>query len=136
MSKYDLLPCTHQEHSGRYDRSGDCHYAHARLGIEERMVRGLIRGLKKTGYTPVCTYDGGEYVEGNTETATLDTVFSVDESTISFKGKDGEIWGVLIVLGNGGDCIVDYNVSRDEHSEWNVAIERITDELYERHGDC
>lgn len=137
MSKYDLLPCADERHVS----NKECQYAHARLAIEEKMVRGLIRGLKKAGYTPDCVYDGGEYVHGKTETATMDTVFSVDKSTITFEGEgstqhDSRRFGVLIVLGNGVDCIPDYNVSRNNVDGWNATIERITDELYERYGDC
>ena len=129
MSKYDLTPCTHVKHVS----NRDCYFAHERLTTEAAMIRGLIRGLGKVGYKPVCVFDGEEYVNGTTETATMDTVFSVDESTITFKGRDGEVYGVLIVLGNGVDCIPDWNVSRDDTNGWNAAIERVTDELYERH---
>lgn len=80
-----------------------------RMATERKVVRHLIRTAKKHGFAVTKVYDGEEMVKCRTETEAMDTVFSVDESTIYFKHPDqpkGHC--ALIVLGNDGwDAIGD-----------------------------
>lgn len=82
----------------------------ARLDIERAIVRKLCRLLKAGGYPPSQVWDGGEYVPTTTENEVIEAVFAVDEATIHFSGGDEDCeHGVLIILGNGVDCISDYH---------------------------
>jgi hypothetical protein len=83
-----------------------------RQRIEYNIVLHLIREAKKLGWMPIYVYDGGEQVRVHSEKQTLDTVFSVDESTITFRKGEARI-GVLIVLGNEYDVIADYNPNEE-----------------------
>ena len=80
-----------------------------RMALERKIVRHLIRTAKQHGYALTKVYDGGENVKCKTESAAMDAVFSVDESTIYFKHPDqpkGHC--AVIVLGNDGwDAIAD-----------------------------
>lgn len=89
--------------------------------LERAIVTRLVKDMAKIGWKPVETYDDGEYVPTTSLKAVLATVFSVDMSTISFK-KDGRVKGVLIVCGNGEDCISDYHCGDDA---FNAVIEAI-----------
>jgi hypothetical protein len=127
MSKYDLT-----DNCPRGERHPEtCNIAHDRLNLEAKIVRSLIRDLKAEGWIATSVYTD-MHEDVRTETQTMDCVFSVDESTITFS-KDGKRRGVLVVLGNGCDVIADYNVSRDESDGWNALMEATTDALMEQY---
>ena len=88
-----------------------------RIEVERKIVAFLFNTMSQHGWHVDYIFDGGDnvrYAEW-TEAKVLDTVFSVDEATISFVKDKG--WGrmrrnVFIVLGNGGwDCINDHTCS-------------------------
>ena len=81
----------------------------ARMNMERRMVRRLIRTAKVHGFAVTKVWDGEEYVKCSTEAEAMDAVFSVDESTIRFKHPDQpKSHCAVIVLGNDGwDAIAD-----------------------------
>lgn len=90
--------------------------------IERKIVRRLCREAIKDGFLPTVTFDGEEYVPTTTETAVLETVFSVDESTVSFR-KNGKTHGVLLILGNDGwDVINDYH---SDSGPFDAMMERV-----------
>ncbi len=129
MSKYDHTPCDHKRHVS----DSNCYYAHKRLATESAMIRGLIRGLKKEGWLPTLVNDqGDELIKVKNETEAMDAVFAVDVSALGFSKGEAH-HSFMIVLGNGVDCISDWNYSRDDADGFNALAERITDELYERH---
>lgn len=84
-----------------------------RIDTEMRIVRHLVRELKKAGYIASCVWDGGERVKTPTEAKVLKHAFSVDDSTIHFKGGADENakreHGVQIIGGNGWECIADWH---------------------------
>ena len=91
-----------------------------RQEIERKVVRHLIRTMKERGWTISRINDGGDPDEDTldpNETGAMDTIFSVDESTIYFNKKVGTgVGGItrtaFIVLGNDGwDCIADSSCS-------------------------
>lgn len=91
--------------------------AAARDELEKSIVRKLVRALKEAGYLATQVWDGGEYVKVRTEEEVLEAVFAVDDATIHFdggKGANKHSHGVLIVLGNGADCISDYHCGDPE----------------------
>ena len=88
-----------------------------RIEVERKIVAFLYNAMAAAGWQVDYIFDGQDnvrYAEW-TEAKVLDTVFSVDEATISFvNDKD---WGrmrrsAFIVLGNSGwDCINDHACS-------------------------
>lgn len=82
----------------------------ARMAMERRMVRRLIRTAIAAGWAIRGVNDGEEFQSVTTEHAIMDAVFSVDEASIFF--KKGEAKGsAYIVLGNDGwDCIADNTI--------------------------
>jgi hypothetical protein len=84
------------------------------------------------GYTLVGVCDGEAIQYYLSVAETLDTVCSVDESSISFV-KDKCRYTIYCIAGNGpGEAIADYNTSADGeasaafdnlHSEWMEATE-------------
>ena len=90
-----------------------------RQEIERKVIRRLIRAMKDSGWIVYCIFDGEERVKPFpvTEKAVLDTVFSVDECSITFKKAGFEKGCVAqIVLGNDGwDCIADHSYPSEDH---------------------
>jgi hypothetical protein len=82
--------------------------------IEHTIVRGLIRALKRKGFAVHSIAVDGEdtYVRTETERAAVCEVFEWDAfTTLRFKrvnGDDDDLYGVLLVPGNGEDIISDY----------------------------
>ena len=92
----------------------------ARMNMERRMVRRLIRTAKVHGYAVTKVNDGEEIVKCSTETEAMDAVFAVDESHIYFKHPE-EPKGhcAFIVLGNDGwDAIADNSMG----GKWDAVM--------------
>ena len=95
-----------------------------RIAIEKRLVRKLIRIAKASGYKLTKVYDSEEMVKVSTESAAMDAVFSVDESSIYFK-RDDQPKGhcAVIVLGNDGwDAIADASMGEG----WDDVMEQVS----------
>ena len=96
-----------------------------RTKIERAKVSAVVAECEAAGYVPVRVWDGGEYVKTTGVTGALDAVFAVDESTIHFAPRDKPNgWGgcgVLVILGNGEDCISDWHCGDEVFS---AAVER------------
>jgi len=103
-----------------------------RQNIERKVVRHLIREMKKAGWSIAKINDGGEPDEDilhPNETEAMDTVFSVDESTIYFS-KGELIRCAVIILGNDGyDCITDNSCSNPKLEEDD--FEKVMDQVQE-----
>ena len=94
-----------------------------RIEVERKIVAFLYNAMAAAGWQVDYIFDGQDnvrYAEW-TEAKVLDTVFAVDEATVSFvNDKD---WGrmrrnVFIVLGNSGwDCINDHACSNQSIPE-------------------
>ena len=94
-----------------------------RIEVERKIVAFLYNAMAAAGWQVDYIFDGQDnvrYAEW-TEAKVLDTVFAVDEATVSFvNDKD---WGrmcrnVYIVLGNDGwDCINDHTCSKSSIPE-------------------
>lgn len=85
-----------------------------RLKLERKIVRHLLSTALAAGWTVEAVDDGGfDDARCTNIDEVMEAVFSVDESTIFFnKTIEGvkKCLGVLIVLGNGIDCIADNSV--------------------------
>ena len=110
-----------------------------RIEVERKIVAFLFNTMSQHGWHVDYIFDGQDnvrYAEW-TEAKVLDTVFSVDEATISFvNDKD---WGrmrrnVFIVLGNSGwDCINDHACSNPNILEDNFeAVMKLVDAYTEQ----
>ena len=76
--------------------------------IERRVITHLITTMRDNGWSIKYIGDGEENVRCEDHNEALDTVFSVDESNIVFV-KDGKRRQVVVVLGNGADCLADHS---------------------------
>lgn len=120
-------PCPSVKHPS------ECQIAHERLALETRIIRYALRALRVGGYIPV-QVNTGEYVENVTnESTTLEEVFSVDESTIILRapanatrehGYNPLYRRIMVVLGNGIDCILDYSAG-------DPILDKIMDAVYD-----
>lgn len=103
----------------------------ASLRVEARIVRRLCRELQKAGYLPESVWDGGEYVKVRTVAQVISAVFAVDNATIHFDrgaGANGRAHGVLIVLGNGLDCLADWHIG---DAVFDAVVTRVCDSVEE-----
>ena len=96
-----------------------------RIEEERKIVAFLFNTMSQHGWHVDYIFDGQDnvrYVEW-TEAKVLDTVFSVDEATISFVKSTGRgriRRNVYIVLGNSGwDCINDHSLSNPNNPDDN-----------------
>ena len=108
-----------------------------RIELEKKIVRHLIRTMKANNWNVFAVDDGGDELETvKGEKEAMEAVFAVDEATLHFfnsepKGTYGVRHSVLIVLGNGIDCIADHSYSEsdnfvklmDEVSEWTETLD-------------
>jgi hypothetical protein len=84
---------------------GTCNIAHERMALEVKCIRYTLRELKKDGWLPVQTYDGQDVIATTTESAVLDTVYSVDMSVVYVRHTDGRKSSFDVILGNGIDVV-------------------------------
>ena len=83
-----------------------------RAEVERKIVAHLFTTMAAYGWNVDYIFDGEYNVRYAdwTEAAVLDTVLSVDESSIRF-AKSAMRRGACIILGNGCDCIADHSLS-------------------------
>lgn len=133
-------------------------HPHARGRCERRIVAALIQHLDARGFVVSSVFDGEEVhvVDDAKATAALGTligrtqaamewVFNLDEASLRFrhrsidreadeKTRDGPRgWtdaehGVLVVLGNGEDCIADWNYTEGDPDGFDKAMDAFIDE--------
>lgn len=115
----------------------------ARIEIEKKIVRHLIRTMKEHGWDAHAVNDGEEFHIGLTaEKQVMDHAFAVDEASIHFENKklpfinsEGEekcvSHYVYLVFGNDGyDVIADWSYRDDD----NFKI--IMEEIIEPYADA
>lgn len=91
--------------------------------LERRIVWFLMAHLAAAGFTVDSVWDGEEEVDTKTPAQVMEAVFAVDDvPTIRFsKGEDVGRFGVMIVPGNGEDCVSDWTWTVD--AGWNAAMD-------------
>lgn len=116
---------------------------HARIALENAIVRALVEEAAKEGLVPVTMWNGEEYapqgvryrdaetlvpIEALTPEVVVEQFRSVDESTVHFGVKadlgKADCWGaigVFLVGGNGEDVISDYH----DRADLDRAIKRV-----------
>ena len=103
-----------------------------RLALERQIIAHLIDTMRAHGWTVNHVYDGGEECRNNETTdATLEHVFSVDESQIIFEDARGHQHWVSIILGNGVDCISDYSYANHNADTFRAVMEKHVDQFVE-----
>lgn len=113
---------------------------HARGLLERRIVWNLIAHLKRHGWEPRAVNDGDDLILTNGDAIkTMEAVFSVDYAAIGFcpitehatQFRNTKVsHDVQIVLGNGEDCISDYNYCEGDADGFNAAMEAFNVEDY------
>lgn len=105
----------------------------ARIAMERKVVRHLLRTAKAAGYMAEVVDDGGYTFEKvKTERDVMDAVFAVDEANIGFlhPSRNVRYWA-FIVLGNGGwDAIADCTVGNPDSvvgAGWNTVMDECSD---------
>lgn len=112
--------------------------------LERRIVYNLMRHVEANGFRMYAIYDGEETTkvvgagglledkDAQSEArikAAMELVFNLDEVSLRFRAKagSGQIanreHGVLVVLGNGEDCIADWNYSEGDADGFNAIME-------------
>lgn len=107
----------------------------ARIELEKKVVRGLIRHMKAAGWSADNAWDGeSEYKIEGSESKAMEAVFGVDEISLRFKKSDAE-HGVLIVLGNDGwDAISDWNYREGDPDGFNASMDAYVDKVSAKYG--
>lgn len=91
-----------------YVRPGrSCNTEHARVNLEARCIRYALRALKAKGWTITGVNDGQDLIRTSLESAAIEAIFSVDNSSVYFQHKSGKRGRFDVVLGNGIDVIPD-----------------------------
>lgn len=113
---------------------------HAREYLERRIVWNLILHMARHGWEPraVCDGEGMTYPKGDA-IKTMEAVFAVDEAAIGFcpivehgtKYRETKCaHDVVIVLGNGEDCIADWGYAEGDGDGFNAAMDAFDVSLY------
>ena len=110
-----------------------------RIEVERKIVAFLFNTMSQHGWQVDYIFDGQDnvrYAEW-TEAKVLDTVFSVDDATVSFVKSTGRCPGrsvVDIILGNSGwDCVNDHSLSNPNNPDDNFeAVMELVDTFAEQ----
>lgn len=111
--------------------------------IERYVITALMRDMRAAGYQVAAVHVGDGYVmarttlhrapatiaEPMTDAKALEAIDSVDRCTLHFTDRNSTEWGdhgVLIILGNGEDCL------SDSHSHENEPFNGIIDAIYDK----
>ena len=79
-----------------------------RIALEKRIVRYALTSAEDAGWKVHSVDDGGALVKVNSIEDAINTVFSVDTSTVKFRNAELKSAALFIVLGNGYDVLTDY----------------------------
>lgn len=107
---------------------------HARGRLERRVVWNLIHHIEQAGFRIFEINDGEELTHPGDAVAAMETLFNVDEASLRFlhkDEKDTDNWyGVMLVFGNGVDCISDWNYDDADAAGFNAAMEAFDPESF------
>lgn len=97
-----------------------------RIAIERKCIRYMLRALKHAGWRPTKVHTD-EWETVTNEHETMDCIFSVDESVLLVRNAE-LTHRVMIVLGNGIDCVPDYTVKDNDID----GFDRLMDTVYDQ----
>jgi hypothetical protein len=101
-----------------------------RQKLERRIVWNLLRHLERAGFTVCSMHDGDEVVDVKDAKAAMELVFNLDEAWLHVRKPAKRSHVIAIVLGNGVDCISDWNYFRDDSDGFNAAMDAFDAEHY------
>ena len=104
---------------------------HNMADVEVKVVTKLFEMFEEEGWVPKKVDDGGDYVPVTTWSEALETIDSVELSTLFVVGGSQRSW-VTLILGNGVDVVSDYSCSgpalealMERHADW---VETLTED--------
>lgn len=90
--------------------------------VERRIVANLIAHMTFHGWTVASVWDGEEDEAVSDMVSAMELIFNLDEARLYFK-KGDSLHNVYLVLGNGVDCIADWNYSTGDVDGFNAAMD-------------
>lgn len=113
----------------RIDKRLAAHYGPLRPDqkLERKIVANLIHFLSDKGFRLTHVDDEEENVPVGDAKEAMELLFDLDESQLVFQKSGHKPHWVLIVLGNGADCVADYSLLRDDADGFDAAM----DEFFE-----
>lgn len=110
---------------------GDTKYPpHAEQLLERRIVANLIHQLEQVGFQAYRVFDGEEYEKVSNMKEAMEVIFSVDESRLHVRQPGLKGHTIVIILGNGVDCISDHSIANEDGSEFNAVMDSFDAEKY------
>lgn len=79
--------------------------------IERKLVEAAIVEAAKVGFHAYQVNDGGDNVAAQTVTEVVAVVGAMDQASIFFKHEDGRRAWLVVVPGNGNDCLANRSVT-------------------------
>lgn len=102
---------------------------HARARLERRIVWNLLKHLEAAGWHVSGVWDGEERTTVASPKEAMELVFNLDDSHLYFaKVPYRRGHTVVVILGNGVDCIADMSIG--EQDGWTVAIDAFDAEVF------
>lgn len=98
--------------------------------LERTIVANLVHYLEHHGFHPYRVFDGEEYVKTLVVKDVLEAVFSVDESRLHVRKGVGRGHTIVIILGNGVDCISDHSVAPYDEDQFEAVMNEFDPEQY------
>lgn len=113
--------------------------------VERRIVWNLMSLLQANGFRPTGVFDGDDFTEVADAKAAMELIFNLDEASVRFAPSyatdlehdeenrffDPREHGVLLVLGNGVDCICDWNYTEGDEDGFNRTMDAFNPEAFE-----
>lgn len=95
---------------------------HANGKLERRIVANLFEFMLCQGWKPASVFDGEEDEATPDAKAAMELIFNLDECRIHLSDNDGNLHGILLVLGNGIDVIADWSYAEGDPDGFNAAL--------------
>lgn len=98
--------------------------------LERRIVFNLIEHCVAAGFTKLAVYDGEEMTAVADAKAAMELIFNLDEASMRFRKPGCSEHGVLLVLGEGADCIADWNYTEGDPDGFDAMMNAFDTDNY------
>lgn len=95
--------------------------------LERKIVANLIHFLNEKGFKLTHVNDGEDDVPFSDAKEAMELVYNLDTAVLYFQMDGHGYHHVLIVNGNGGDCISDYTFGQGDQDGFDAAMEEYFD---------
>ena len=103
----------------------------ANQAYERRIVWNLIHQLQAAGFEITGVDDGGELTaRGNNPLAAMEVIFDLDRATLLVRKGEEIEHGIVLVTGNAGDIISDWNYFADDRDGFRRIMDAFEPEDY------